>query len=149
MSSAGALRCSDTWNLGRYFCGGLRREFLTLLFVGLAAQSVGAQLLPPPPNQTTCDEAIKVANEVDGKLPLVQTVQYDAHAVDLCKQQKGTDHVDTLGSVDNLAITYSSLGRHNEASKLREETLVLRQTKLGADHPDTLASLNRLAVSYG
>ena len=43
--------------------------------------------------------------------------------------------------MNNLAISYSALGRHREALKLREETLALRKTKLGPDHPNTLWSM--------
>ena len=42
----------------------------------------------------------------------------------------------------------STLGRHADALKLREETLALRKAKLGPDHPDTLLSMNNLANSY-
>jgi serine/threonine protein kinase/tetratricopeptide (TPR) repeat protein len=60
----------------------------------------------------------------------------------------GADHPDTLRSMNNLANTYTILGRHAEALKLREETLSLRKAKLGPDHPDTLRSMDNLAVSY-
>jgi serine/threonine protein kinase/tetratricopeptide (TPR) repeat protein len=60
----------------------------------------------------------------------------------------GDDHPDTLASMNNLANSYSDLGRHAEALKLREETLALKKAKLGADHPHTLKSMNNLANSY-
>ena len=50
--------------------------------------------------------------------------------------------------MNNLANSYSALGRHAEALKLREETLALQKAKLGPDHPDTLTSMNNLANSY-
>ena len=50
--------------------------------------------------------------------------------------------------MNNLANSYDDLGRHADASKLREETLALQKAKLGPDHPDTLASMNNLANSY-
>ena len=40
--------------------------------------------------------------------------------------------------MNNLANSYSELGRNAEALKLREETLALRKATLGPDHPDTL-----------
>ena len=49
--------------------------------------------------------------------------------------------------MNNLAASYSALGRHAEALKLREETLALMKAKLGPDHPDTLASMNNLATA--
>jgi hypothetical protein len=47
----------------------------------------------------------------------------------------------------DLAISYTSLGRHAEALKLREETLAGRKTKLGRDHSDTLWSMYGMAES--
>jgi len=60
----------------------------------------------------------------------------------------GPDHPDTLTSMNNLANSYTALGRHADALKLREETLTLLKAKLGPDHPDTLTSMNNLATSY-
>ena len=49
--------------------------------------------------------------------------------------------------MNNLAASYTALGRHAEALKLREETLALRKAKLGPDHPDTLMTMGNLAES--
>jgi tetratricopeptide (TPR) repeat protein len=48
----------------------------------------------------------------------------------------------------NLANSYDDLGRHADAIKLYEETLVLQKSTLGPDHPDTLRSMMNLANSY-
>jgi serine/threonine protein kinase len=61
---------------------------------------------------------------------------------------RGPDHPDTLASMNNLANSYFSAGRTQEALKLREETLPLRKARQGPDHPDTLGSMVNLAVSY-
>jgi tetratricopeptide (TPR) repeat protein len=63
-------------------------------------------------------------------------------------KHRGSDHPDTLKSMNNVANSYGRLGRHAEALKLREETLALRKAKLGHDHPDTLLSMHNLANSY-
>jgi tetratricopeptide (TPR) repeat protein len=60
----------------------------------------------------------------------------------------GPDHPDTLTSMIKLANCYDLLGRHAEALKLNEETLVLRRAKLGPDHLDTLQSMSNVANSY-
>ncbi len=41
----------------------------------------------------------------------------------LFKRHRGPDHFDTLRSMNNLAVSYSDLGRHADALKLWEETL--------------------------
>ncbi|MDW7994811.1 MAG: serine/threonine-protein kinase [Gemmatales bacterium] len=69
-------------------------------------------------------------------------------ARNIYEQYCGPDHSNTLHSMNNLANSYAQLGRHEEALKLREETLRRCQAKLGPDHPDTLLSMNNLANSY-
>jgi hypothetical protein len=63
-------------------------------------------------------------------------------------QKLGPDHPDTLRNMHGLANTYSDVGRHADAFKLRQETVARRKRKLGPDHPQTLLSTNNLAESY-
>ncbi|MCI5149030.1 MAG: tetratricopeptide repeat protein [Candidatus Electrothrix sp. MAN1_4] len=60
----------------------------------------------------------------------------------------GTEHPDTLTSINNLAGLYESQGRYSEAEPLYKECLQLREQVLGREHPDTLSSINELAVLY-
>ncbi len=60
----------------------------------------------------------------------------------------GSDHPDTLHSMNGLGASYSNLGRYDDALKLAEETLALREVKLGPYHRDTLMSMNNLAACY-
>jgi tetratricopeptide (TPR) repeat protein len=73
--------------------------------------------------------------------------QFDA-ARGLLSRHLGPDHPDTLASMNNLALSYATLGRLTDAIKLCEETLALRRAKLGPNHPDTLKSMNNLASDY-
>jgi eukaryotic-like serine/threonine-protein kinase len=66
----------------------------------------------------------------------------------LYAQHLGTDHPDTLLSMNDLADSYHTLGRHAESLMLREETLAQRKARLGPDHRDTLVSMHNLAASY-
>src|SRR5262249_55279123 len=59
----------------------------------------------------------------------------------------GRDHPDTLNSLNNLALSYTALGRHAEALRLHQETLALFKAKLGPDHPQTLNSMANVASS--
>ena len=60
----------------------------------------------------------------------------------------GPDHPDTLASRNNLACTYRSAGRLDEAITRFEEVLADHLRVLGPDHPHTLASRNNLAGAY-
>src|SRR5437667_9605881 len=48
----------------------------------------------------------------------------------------------------NLGITYSSLGRLEEAKQLEEKVLEVHERTLGEDHPDTLESMYNLGITY-
>ena len=61
----------------------------------------------------------------------------------------GPEHPDTLGSRGNLAISYRTLGRAQEALKLDVVTLELMARVLGPEHPHTLGSRNNLASATG
>ena len=59
------------------------------------------------------------------------------------------DHPSTLISMNNLAIAYGKLNRHEESKKLFEEVLEARKRVLPKDDPSTLTSMNNLAITYG
>jgi hypothetical protein len=50
--------------------------------------------------------------------------------------------------MQNLAISYSNVGRHTEALQLEEKTLLHYRAQLGADHPHALNVMSNLATSY-
>ena len=50
--------------------------------------------------------------------------------------------------MSNLANSYTSLRRYDDAVALHLETLALRKTHLGPDHPDTVRTLSNLANCY-
>ncbi|MGW6688740.1 tetratricopeptide repeat protein [Streptomyces sp. NPDC054961] len=73
------------------------------------------------------------------------------HWLDLlttAEQLLGTDHPDTHIARANLAVTYSSLGRYDEALQLKQRVLTARERILGDDHPDTHLARANLAVTY-
>jgi tetratricopeptide (TPR) repeat protein len=50
--------------------------------------------------------------------------------------------------MDNLALTYSNLGRYTEAEKLQIQVLDARSRILGKEHPHTIMSMGNLALTY-
>ena len=75
--------------------------------------------------------------------------QICAKALKLGKEVLPADHPHIATSMNNLAATYGALGRHEEALRLKEETLAFRKRVLPADHPDIATSMNNLAATYG
>ena len=65
------------------------------------------------------------------------------------KVKLGSDHPETLTSMENLALTYHSQGRWNEAEKLQREIMNEMKAKLGSDHSETLSAMAKLALTYG
>ena len=57
----------------------------------------------------------------------------------------GSEHPDTLRAMNNLAVSYSDVGRRQETMELRERVLEARQRTLDSEHPDTLSAMNDLA----
>ncbi|KAM0085556.1 hypothetical protein ACKRZS_002162 [Fusarium odoratissimum] len=57
----------------------------------------------------------------------------------------GEEHPDTLGSMNNLALTWKNQGRTRDALALMHSCVILRERVLDTDHPDTEASAAILA----
>ncbi|KAH7215450.1 hypothetical protein DER44DRAFT_632756, partial [Fusarium oxysporum] len=57
----------------------------------------------------------------------------------------GEEHPDTLGSMNNLALTWKNQGRTRDALALTHSCIILRERVLDTDHPDTEASAAILA----
>ena len=68
--------------------------------------------------------------------------------MDARKAKLGEDHPDTLTSMNNLAVTYRSQCRLDEAEQLGVHATEASKGKLGTDHPDTLNSMKNLALTY-
>ena len=72
----------------------------------------------------------------------------DEATISLRTEHLRPDHPYTLHSRNNLALTYSDLGRHHDALTLQEDTLARFEKALGPDHRDTLRSRDNLAAYY-
>jgi hypothetical protein len=64
------------------------------------------------------------------------------------KRILGEGHPDTLGTMSDLAYTYSCQGRWKEAEELGVRVVEMRKRIRGEDHPDTLSTLSNLAWTY-
>ena len=64
------------------------------------------------------------------------------------KTKLGKDYPNTLANISNLALTYCSQGRWEEAEQLQVQVMEMSKTKLGDNHPDTLTSMADLALTY-
>jgi tetratricopeptide (TPR) repeat protein len=60
----------------------------------------------------------------------------------------GSEHPDTVTSLNNLAVQYQDMGEYAKAEPLYQEALRLHKKVLGPEHPNTANSLNNLAELY-
>ncbi|MCJ1242503.1 hypothetical protein MMC14_010511 [Varicellaria rhodocarpa] len=64
------------------------------------------------------------------------------------EEQLGPKHLNTLETVETLAIVYDNQSRYDEAEKLYERALAGKEEKLGSKHPNTLGTVHNLANVY-
>ena len=62
-----------------------------------------------------------------------------SRSLEIRRRVLGERNLDTVKSMEALAILHERAGRYGEAIKLDEETVALRRSLLGERHPDTLA----------
>ncbi|KAF6829736.1 Kinesin light chain 1 [Colletotrichum musicola] len=61
------------------------------------------------------------------------------------KRVLGEEHPDTLTSMANLAFTWQSQNRWNDAILLMQDCVHHRKQYLGLNHPDTISSASTLS----
>jgi non-specific serine/threonine protein kinase/serine/threonine-protein kinase len=71
--------------------------------------------------------------------------QHLAVARELFTRALGSEHPDTLTSMEYMAELLRARGKYAEAEKLHRQTLQARQRVLGPEHSDTIRSMNGLA----
>ncbi len=91
---------------------------------------------------------LTVGNTYRGIGAYDRAIGFSQRSLALHKQHLGTDHPDTLTSMNALAVAYRFAGKLDMALPLHEETLKLEKAKLGPDHPNTLTSMDDLAGAY-
>jgi tetratricopeptide (TPR) repeat protein len=60
----------------------------------------------------------------------------------------GSEHPDSLASMNNLANLYQKQGKYRMAEPLYRQCQEIRSRVLGLEHADTLSSMNNMAVLY-
>lgn len=67
------------------------------------------------------------------------------HALQVQKQQLGSQHPDVARVLNSLAILYRDEGKYTEAEPLHQEALYIFEKQLGPQHPEVARVLNSLA----
>ena len=69
--------------------------------------------------------------------------------LDLKRRVLGPEHPGTLTTMNNLACSLGSQGKHAEAEQMQRELLHVQRRVLGPEHPNTLDTTCTLANSLG
>jgi tetratricopeptide (TPR) repeat protein len=72
---------------------------------------------------------------------LREELAHHEHIFIRCRNILGEDNVSVLAFANSLAVSYDSAGRYEEAIRLHEQTLTIREQVLGPEHPDTAKSI--------
>jgi len=60
----------------------------------------------------------------------------------------GENHLETIGTMSNLAGTYGSQGKYSDAEVIFKQCYDKMKSALGVNHPDTLMAMHNLANNY-
>ncbi|KAF7505158.1 hypothetical protein GJ744_001224 [Endocarpon pusillum] len=135
----------------------LSREFPTVKYENWAKcqvifPHVKSAMLQPPKGKQLLHEWASIlqnaANYSRAKGDYSDAERMSVKATSTLKEVLGRDHLDTLRSIANLALTFSSQGRWKEAEKLQVQVIETRKRLLGQEHPETLISMDNLAFIY-
>jgi tetratricopeptide (TPR) repeat protein len=81
--------------------------------------------------------------EVQGKYEVAEEMY--RRELEGCEKVLGTDHLDTLTSVNNMAILLQGQGKYEAAEEMYRRPLEGREKILGPEHPSTLRSMEGLS----
>jgi serine/threonine protein kinase len=77
-----------------------------------------------------------------------QSVDVLGKSLETRKSVLGTEHHDTVESMNNLALAYQDDGKVDKALPLIEQAYQVLKATHGPEHPDTLTSMDNLAEAY-
>ena len=75
--------------------------------------------------------------------------QKSEEALVIRKKLLGEEHLDTLESINCLAVVLARQGKYNNAEEMSRHVLRFRERTLGKEHPKTLTSMHNLATGLG
>ena len=68
-------------------------------------------------------------------------------ALKVLKKDRGEKDRDTLGVMNNLALSLDAQGKYNEAETIQEKILIVTKQVFGHEHPNTLSLLENTALT--
>ncbi len=119
--------------------------------VGRALESyAGAAKIASPEEAERIRKTISDAREMALRLNLTAEA-YDLMVAEYGRSLDlfGPEDERTMSAMARFALFLFERGLYQDAKRLMEDALQLRQQQLGGEHPDTLSSMNNLGVLYG
>jgi serine/threonine protein kinase len=109
-----------------------------------AIVEIGREFVNNPVIDASLRQAVASAYVTMGRYDAATPLQETALATR--RQVLGSEHPDTLDSINEAALLLGSQGRYAESEPLQDEALATRRRVLGDEHPDTITSINNKAV---
>ncbi len=100
--------------------------------------------------ETVVERAVSRLRKINKHDPIVfrSEVVHFEYLLGQARERFGVEDAAVQQVAFNLAYGYRNIGRVEEAIRLDEETLAIRERVLGPEHPDTLTSRSNLAFEY-
>ncbi len=128
------------------FEGGLGIDVKVSAAVDAAEPQIASVFKDKPLVEASIRNALGLTYSYLGKNQ--QAIKQYQRALALRKSLLGPEHLDTLETIDNLAMVQLELGQVKEAVQVFDTSLKIYQTQLGPDDLRTLTCMNYLADAY-
>ena len=106
----------------------------------------GTNIPPATINDESLDSIAAVGDFLNGLGRWSDEYKIRAFHFGKLRARAGTEHSDTLMSMNSLATVLRDQGKYEQAEEMHRQALGLCETVLGKEHPDTLRSMNNLAT---
>src|SRR5207302_1489391 len=126
--------------------GGLGIDATVRQAVDAAEPQIAASFADQPTVEASIRNVLGLTYWYLGEAALA--IRQHERSLELRRRVLGSDHPDSVTSMNELANAYRDDGKLDRALPLFEEALKRRTARLGVDHPDTLTSMNNLASAY-
>ena len=90
----------------------------------------------------------KIAVDLSQQGNYPEAARFGERVLEISKETRGPDHLDTAAAFNNLALLYERMGQYAKALPLYQRALVIDEKTLGPDHPTTVTVLSNLAEVY-
>jgi len=87
----------------------------------------------------------EMSQELNRQGRYAEAVRFGEQALAIFEKNQGSDHLDTVLFLNNLALLYDAMGEYSKALPLYQRALTIQEKALGPGHPNIVTVLNKIA----